>query len=113
MKAYEVIEQNDWCQGASAMDASGKATHALSPKAVAFCAIGAMKKAYHVNRCQTIDDVLIAQHNYRCLRQCLVDDVGLDITAWNDTPGRTKDEVVDVLKRAEARFQMLRNCLTN
>ena len=114
MKAYEVIEQNDWCQLAFAKNSDGHDTHSLDPNAVSFCVSGAIRKAYYACSGETIYDVQLSLKRYENVMDCLADEVNvpvLNITAWNDEPGRTKDEVVDALKRAEARYEsLLRQC---
>jgi hypothetical protein len=46
MKAYELIEKTGWTQGAYARDEYGNTVLYTDPKAVCFCAMGAIRKVY-------------------------------------------------------------------
>lgn len=80
--ARTLIEKG-WTQGAYAVDENGRAVSENSTYAKSFCAVGACLAAktssYYLDR-------LISQ----------------DVVAWNDTPGRTKEEVLDIFDRAIA-----------
>jgi hypothetical protein len=90
MKAYEILMSHDWCKGAFARTASGESVGSQDPGAVSFCLLGAIGKAYSGS-----DSVpgAIAE-----LSKLLPADISF--TRWNDEPSRTKEEVLEVLRRA-------------
>ena len=70
MTAAQVVRKG-WCRGAVARDEHGLATTPRHAKAVEWCAIGALSKAY--------DD----DGEYGAARRRLIDAVG-NLAAWND-----------------------------
>jgi hypothetical protein len=89
-RAADIIEQTGWTQGAFAIDAAGNPVTALSPTATCYCTIGAIRKAAggHTR--------VIARAN-----AALCEHLGIRDTAdWNDTAGRTREEVVAALRGA-------------
>jgi len=82
MKPSDYIRRG-WCQGAIAEDASGQwLVTPASLYAVKWCIIGALRV------CNTTQEDLIRVGEY------LGDHPG----KWNDTPGRTQEEVIAALE---------------
>lgn len=86
MKAYELLEQKGWTQGASAKDGNGNEVSVHSPKACSFCANGALIKCYPQDN---------GQYNR------IFTELGTTISYWNDHPSRTKLEVITLLKKLD------------
>ena len=87
MKPSELLKQKGWCQGFYATDKHGHRVSWANGDAYAFCTIGAVFKCYGDD--EDGYDILETLKNY------------LDvfyISVWNDTPGRTKEEVIAALE---------------
>ena len=84
----------EWTQGCYALDAAGNPIYWESPAAVQFCAAGLVKRAVKANKGGCALPLLAA----------LIDPEGrnVDLTRWNDAPGRTPQEVRDMFKRSAA-----------
>jgi hypothetical protein len=95
MKAYELIEQNGWCQGEAARNDEGRYVATLSDSATQFCALGAIYRVY--GNCQA--DKMYKE--FAKAMNFLDTDYSSEIVRWNDTQGRTKEEVVEALRRAD------------
>lgn len=78
-----------WTQGASARDHRGQPTSPLGPFATSFCLIGAIKRVQCGER--------EAEEARAMIRERIGD--GELIANWNDAPGRTQAEVLEVLDR--------------
>lgn len=87
MKPSEILEQYGWTQGYFARDKSGMTMPSMSPYATCFCAVGAIKRSDFPTG-SSLD--VLREH----IGAASVEDV----YRWNDAPGRTKDEVIAVLK---------------
>ena len=74
MKAWELLEQKGWCQGAM-VDSTGR-----------ICAFQAVIQVY----------------GYGSPEESRVSELlHGPITRWNDAPGRTKEEVIEALRKAD------------
>lgn len=82
LKAARALIERGWCQGEYAKDADGEAVGVREPRAVAWCVRGA---CYAAN--------VSALPLY---------DVQRDLTNWNDHPGRTQAEVLNLFDEAIA-----------
>jgi hypothetical protein len=62
MKAYELLNSPDaWCQESPAEAAQGKKVYPLDPRAVKWCALGAIQKVYPPTQWEeAMDNVLRA-----------------------------------------------------
>ena len=80
-----------WTQGAYARDAAGTPTGSRMPDAVCWCLDGALRATADFD----VDAADIA-------RDALASALGMSVTAWNDSPGRTKDEVIAALETVAA-----------
>lgn len=96
MKAYEVLEQFDWCRGSYAKDKAGHSVVATSDSAVAFCAEGAIIRAHGTGK-SFCEELFKARMVFRSPVGALDDST---FTEWNDDPKRTKEEVIELLKKA-------------
>ena len=95
MKAHEYLSQGDnWCQDSFCQDANGAPMLSGSAEACKRCMVEA------INHCYSDDDeALTAQKKvYDTLYKRNCTDV---LTVWNDKPGRTKEEVIELLKEAD------------
>lgn len=88
MKAYELLEQKGWCQRVLAKDVSGFNVRPEDKRACTFCAVGAL---YH---CYDSDDAFNITVDLNSIHR-------KGLVSWNDTTGRTKQEVIDLLKKAD------------
>ena len=83
--------RSGWTQGARARDIHGMTVLAVSPDAVSWCLTGALSAS----------DLVTERDLFRMRRECR-GLVGDGLTDWNDDPGRTQAEVVELLERVEA-----------
>lgn len=88
MKAYELLEQKGWCQGYYAHTAEGIRCGEHSRKAASFCLMGALHATKDHNNDEFTSAFIAITHK--------ID--GESIAQWNDAPGRTKEEVVKLLR---------------
>jgi len=96
--AADLLESKGWQQGAF--------DNAVNPDdSTAFCALGAIRAVtgYSLAKRNYIrdGDYALYRERYRYTLQASVAlgaKVGLDVPAWNDRPGRTAEEVIDVMK---------------
>lgn len=86
-KAIEVLERDGWCQGF------------LTNSQGQHCLLGAMNQAHY-------NDEVGDFHQFYELRQAVSAHIyngtgdASSITLWNDTPGRTREDVIELLRRA-------------
>lgn len=94
LDAANLIEIKGWSQKALARDINGNIVSINSPKAETFCAIGAMNRALkkYPRSEQLAFDTLSVVENY-------IDNI---ITNWNDSPLRTKEEVIKTMRDCAA-----------
>lgn len=84
MKPSELLEQKGWCQGAMARNRKGFRCGFDDPKATQFCLTGALYRADAYTH-----EVFFFLRSH----------IGESFTEWNDAAGRTKEEVIALLKR--------------
>ena len=110
-EAADLIEKVGWCQEVDALDGRGIATTIWNPDAVAWCATGAVGKVCGVDShnpdAETDLDVIMALDRLtRFLpgNEDLREDAPATVTvgSWNDTRGRTAEEVVRTMREAAA-----------
>jgi hypothetical protein len=97
MKPSEYVEMG-WTQSASARDAGGKIVPSNHKNAVSWCPIGAFIASYGYG-------IRFSCH-YRKLAVYLEEELHISqsgqpnvlISVWNDSPARTKSEVISALK---------------
>ena len=83
-----ITPKGAWCQGEVAKDKNGAEVGIDSPRAVAWCMLGAT--GTHSDASSSAD-LMLAQ---------VVP--GNEVTAWNDAPGRTQKEVLALFDKAIA-----------
>ena len=101
-RAADIVSQpGAWTQGRTARDKDGAAVASHTPEAVCFCAIGAINRAAF----EASTDWAGSDLAYAMLSRQLRSDMpeALGVATWNDTPGRTQDEVANLLRRAAKR----------
>ncbi len=95
-RAKELLNEKGWCQGDLAKGAHGEAVDLLDPHAAAFCLVGAI-------RCQrettSMDARLSAAIHLANVVGRLRED-WLTVPDYNDAPGRTKEEIMEVIAKA-------------
>lgn len=97
-RAATRLEQG-WCQGVLATNGKGRGVLPDNPTACRFCIIGAIFSANY-------DFSDEAAHLRALIFDALEQITGSpSIPGWNDTPGRTQAEVVDVMKRTAQYFR--------
>ena len=94
-RAAEIVEQG-WCQGALARDERGVGVGLNSPRAAAWCAVGAFKLAMHELGCARIPCRSWDSAEAAC---------GGSAVRFNNAPERTADEVAAALREAAARCE--------
>lgn len=87
MKASEYVRKG-WTQGEYARNSDGKYVLWSDPTAVCWCLDGALMAAY-------------PGVGYSLAINKLRDVAPFNIIVWNDAPDRTKQEVIELLERAE------------
>jgi len=104
-KAIELLETKGWTQGAYARNAEGAPIYRMEPEACSFCLSGALSRAYMEMNENHDDEVDPFYEEFRNTRIGIIDIIrkkyGADqIITFNDDDGRTKEEVVGLLKEA-------------
>lgn len=94
--AADLIETKGWTQQAAARDQYDHEVRPWDDSAVSFCLIGALECAARTPEGFYVTDYDIAR---KALQQAVPND-GAPLTVWNDTPGRTKEQVVEALRTA-------------
>ena len=98
MKLSTFLASHSWCQGALAGDAAGEPCEPQWPEAVSWSLLGAM--------------ILLPLNDYlRAARLLLAELPPIDlyrspwhqspIRKWNDQPGRTKEDVIELCRRLD------------
>lgn len=91
-----------WCQGAQARDSKGIIARAELPGAVSFDITGALFKVTAELGCPQTDYVAVVNDVFDLTRPYLVSQKNTSMTDWNDSDGRTKEEVVNFFNIAIA-----------
>ncbi len=100
MKAHELLTSpQNWCQESPAEDVVGHRLQAFDPRAVKWCALGAIQKAYPPSEWNSAMDTLLRGLSVSelGLRQMNGSDKACSIMEWNDDPQCTFDEVKGLL----------------
>lgn len=90
MKAWELLQQKEFCKGVGARNSDGHSVNPHSENAVAFCAIGAIARCYVTN--VEIDSAIKKLRNHLGT---------LWIANWSDEKFREKEDVIAVLKELD------------
>ncbi len=100
MKAHELLTSSlAWCQESPAEDSNGNKLEAFDPRAVKWCALGAIQKAYPPARWNDVMDTLLRGLSVSegGLRQMNGSDKACSIMEWNDDPQCSFDEIKEIL----------------
>jgi hypothetical protein len=101
IKAAELLESSPtaWTQGRLARDDRGWPEAPNHPSACQWCAIGAIAKVQNLSE---------ASQMYDSAAKLLASQLSGTIVYWNDHPSRTREEVIDALRKA-AKSQTVTN----
>lgn len=86
--AQWILENKGWCQGYYRKNAAGQHVY-VDADAASFCSIGALWAVEAAS-----------PHLLREAETLLSKIVKKDVIMWNDTPGRTKEEILNVFEQA-------------
>ena len=94
MKPSEVLKMYDWCQLDYAQDKDGVTIGWDSLGAAKFCMMGCVRKANH----DGVNDPIKFNDEWARVFCMLETVTNKDPIGYNDTPGRTKEEVIAKLE---------------
>ena len=100
MKAYQLLTSaQTWCQESPAQDSAGTKLQALDPRAVKWCVLGAIQKAYPPVGWNAVMDNLLRGLSVSELgiKQMNGSDKACSIMEWNDDPQCSFEEVKELL----------------
>jgi hypothetical protein len=103
-KAHQLLSSPEvWCQESPAKDARGNKLEAFDPKAVQWCALGAIQKIYPVWQCaEAMDRVLRALCiSKEGIAQLSKIDKACCLMEWNDDQQTTFEEIKNILLAAD------------
>jgi hypothetical protein len=86
MKAHELLSSSDlWSQESSAEDAHANKVETLDPKAVKWCALAAIQKAYPSSQWEEVMDRLLRALNVseEGIAQMTISDKACSLVEWN------------------------------
>lgn len=96
--AITLLEERGWTQGCYAHDKNGNITSACSETATRFCMYGALCRATY-NLSENRFDTVYMSPEYEKFEEITNTKIGYpNIVPWNDYPGRTKKEAINLLK---------------
>jgi hypothetical protein len=104
MKAHELLNSSEaWCQESPAEDRQGNKLQALDPRAVKWCALGAIQKAYPASQwAEAMDRLLRALSvSDQGLAQMTKSDKACSLMEWNDSHRCSFAEVKEILFSAD------------
>ena len=93
MKAWELLEQKGWCQGVYARNLYGRKVDPHHKSACRFCLLGALDKIYDAT------SIAMMEAKQALYQHVIPHNMGL--AEWNDTKGRTREEVIEALRKAD------------
>ena len=104
MKAYELLNSSQkWCQESPAEDSQGNKLQAVDPRAVKWCALGAIQKTYTPAQWSDTMDTLLRRLSVseRGLAQMNASDKACSIMEWNDDPQCSFEEIREILRNCD------------
>jgi hypothetical protein len=104
MKAHEFLTSSQrWCKESPAEDSQGNKLEALDPRAVKWCALGAIQKAYSPSQWSEVMDTLLRglSVSERGLTQMNGSDKACSIMEWNDDPECSFNEIKEILSNSD------------
>lgn len=104
LRRMRVLLRKGWTQGYYAKTKRGRVVEAESRSAATFCLWGAERRALHELKTA---DLSAGQEAMNLVRRCARIKHSVALVDYNDTKGRTKKEILDVvtcaIKKAEAK----------
>lgn len=100
MKAYELIEQYGWCQGDYALNENGADVAPDNPEAVCFCSLGAIERCYDPGLARELAIHRLSEEIQKNEHYLFISG-GSIVVRWNDTRGRKKQDIVEMMKAAD------------
>jgi hypothetical protein len=100
MKAHELLASSQrWCKESPAEDSLGNKLQAFDSRAVKWCALGAIQKAYCPSQWSQVMDALLRglSVSERGLALMNASDKACSIMEWNDDPQCSFKEIKDTL----------------
>ena len=100
MKAHQLLSSPEtWCKESPAEDPQGNKVQAFDPRAVRWCALGAIQKAYPTARWGQAMDRLLLGLNYSKwgLARMNQSDKACSIMEWNDDSQSSFREIREIL----------------
>lgn len=104
MKAHELLTSPDtWCQGSPALSREGDKIEAFDPRAVRWCALGAIQKTYRPSQWKVAMDELLRELRVseQGLAQMTLSDKACHVMEWNDDRQNSFREVRQILLEAD------------
>ena len=104
MKAHELLNSPEtWCQESPAEDPHGNKLQAFDPRAVRWCALGAIQKTYPPSQWTDAMDRLLRALSVseRGLAQMKKSDKACCLMDWNDDRQSSFLEIREILLRAD------------
>jgi hypothetical protein len=101
MKAYQLLSsRKTWCKESPAEDGQGNRMQASDPRAVKWCALGAIQKTYPFSQWGAAMDSLLRglSVSERGLAQMNKSDKACSIMEWNDDQDCSFEEMSGMLK---------------
>jgi hypothetical protein len=100
MKAHQLLSSpQTWCKESPAEDPQGNKVQAFDPRAVRWCALGAIQKAYPTAQWEQAMDRLLLGLNYSKwgLARMNQSDKACSIMEWNDDSQSSFREIREIL----------------
>jgi len=98
MKVSQFLNETNWTQGAAARNQSGEPVAPGSPDATCFCLLGAMRRCYPGYTFDFESAMLRITH---AIHRRVKYSVFIPVQDFNDQPGRTFDEIAEVIREAQ------------
>jgi len=104
MKAYALLNSPDvWCQESPAEAPQGNRVPALDPRAVKWCALGAIQKVYPAAQWEEAMDCVLRALSVseKGIARLTESDKACCLMEWNDDRGTSFGDIQEVLKKAD------------
>ena len=104
MKAHELLNSSEaWCQESPAEDRQGNKLQALDPRAVKWCALGAIQKAYPASQWREAMDCLLRALSVseEGIAQMTISDKACSLMEWNDDGTSSFRDIRETLLEAD------------
>jgi hypothetical protein len=104
MKAHELLSSpENWCRESPAEDRNGNKLQAFDPRAVKWCALGAIQKVYPSSQWGQVTDCPLRTLSFSewGLAQMNKSDKACSIMEWNDDRQSSYLEIEEVLLSAD------------